>query len=187
MWELHTKDQYGQIAQIHKENPLTATPVYDSITPKNKCGYNDAKLTVGYSVEWLPEENSAAYENSQKSTGGPDPWELCNEYQTDSLGLAIRQLLLRTLDPHADMAKLFMWITTEDGHHGAEVTTEIPGDTVPILRNMVQENINKRIDSLEKTVDSLEKELAVYKEFIKTCNAEKVFDTFRKGRVNDDY
>lgn len=180
MWELHTKDQYGQIAQIHKENPLTATPVYDSITPKNKCGYNDAKLTVGYSVEWLPEENSAAYENSQKSTDGPDPWELCNEYQTDSLGLAIRQLLLRTLDPHADMAKLFMWITTEDGHHGAEVTTEIPGDTVPILRNMVQENINKRIDSLEKTVDSLENEIAVYKSFIKKYNSEKLFDDFRR-------
>lgn len=180
MWELRTKDRFGQIAQIHKENLLTATPVYDSITPKNKCGYNDAKLTVGYSVEWLPEENSAAYENSQKDTGGPDPWELCNEYQTDSLGLAIRQLLLRTLDPHADMAKLFMWITTEDGHHGAEVTTEIPGDTVPILRNMVQENINKRIDSLEKTVDSLEKEIAVYKSFIKKYNSEKLFDDFRR-------
>jgi hypothetical protein len=186
MWELRTKDQYGQIAQIHKENPLTATPVYDSITPKNRSGYNDAKLTVGYSVEWLPEENSAAYENSQKSTDGPEPWELMNEYQTDSLGLAIRQLLLRTLDPHADMARLFMWITTEDGHHGAEATTEIPGDTVPILRNMVQENINKRIDSLEKAVDALEKELAVYKSFIKKYNSEKLFDDFRREINNNE-
>lgn len=183
MWEVHFKDKYGQITQIQKENALTAAPVYDSVTPKNRSGYNDAKLTVGYSVEWLPEENSDAYENSQKDTDGPDPWELFNEYQTDSLALAIRQLLFRTLDPTADGAKLFMWITTEDGHHGAEVTTEIPGDTVPILRNMVQENINKRIDSFEKTVGDLEKELAVYKEFIKTCNAEKVFDTFRRGRL----
>lgn len=181
MWELHTKDKYGQIAQIHKENPLTATPVYDSITPKNKCGYNDAKLTVGYSVEWLPEENSAVYEKAQQSVEyGVEPWELMNEYQTDSLGLAIRQLLLRTLDPHADMARLFMWINTEDGHHGAEATTEIPSDTIPILRNMVQTDINKRIDSLEKTVDTLEKELAVYKEFIKKYNSEKLFGNFRR-------
>lgn len=181
MWELRTKNQYGQIAQIHKENPLTAIPVYDSITPKNRSGYNDAKLTVGYSVEWLPKENSVAYEKAQQSVEyGVEPWELFNEYQTDSLGLAIRQLLLRTLDPTADMAKLFMWITTEDGHHGAEATTEIPGDTVPILRNMVQENINKRIDSLEKTVDSLEKEVAVYKSFIKKYNSEKLFDDFRR-------
>lgn len=183
MWELRTKDRFGQITQIQKENPLTATPVCDSVTPKNKCGYNDAKLTVGYSVEWLPEGNFAAYEQAQKDAEGPDPWELFNEYQTDSLALAIRQLLLRTLDPYADMAKLFMWINTEDGHHGAEVTTEIPGDTVPILRNMVQTDINKRIDSLEKTVDSLENELTIYKEFIKTCNAENVFDTFRRGRL----
>lgn len=181
MWEVHYKDRFGQIAQIQKENPLTATPVYDSITPKNRSGYNDAKLTVGYSVEWLPEENSVAYEKAQQSVEyGVEPWELFNEYQTDSLALAIRQLLLRTLDPHADMTKLFMWITTEDGHHGAEVTTEIPGDTVPILRNMVQENINKRIDSLEKTVDALQEELAVYKSFIKKYNGEKLFDTFRR-------
>lgn len=176
MWERKSKDQYGSTVQIIKENPFTKQPVYDDLSPTGSS-YNKAKLTAQYTVEWLPERNFAAYERAQKIGSEINPWELNNEYLTDSLGLAIRELVMRTLDGKSDNARLYMYIKDADGND-AEVCAEVPSDTERIIRNMVQSNINKQIDSLTETVNSLTNELKSYKDFIAKYNADELFREF---------
>lgn len=178
MWELRSKNQFGQVVQIQKESTFTKTPVYDNIC-KDGNGYNKANLTVQYTVEWLPKRNREAFEKAQLAGSDVNPWELRNEYLTDSLSLAMRMLMLRELDPDSDNPMLYMYIKDSSGND-AEATSEIPGDTVPILRNMVQENINRKLNSYQEMIDDVEKELETYKSFIKKCHAEKLFDEFRR-------
>ena len=177
MWELRSKNQFGNVEQIQKESIFTKQPVYDNIC-KDGNGYNKANLTVEYTVEWLPERNFEAFEKAQLVGSGINPWDLKNEYLTDSLGLAIRMMMLRELDEKSDKPQLYMYIKDENGND-AEAVAEIPSDTVPILRNMVQENINRKLGNLQDTVDALKKEIEAYKSFIKQYNAEKIFDEFR--------
>ena len=178
MWQLITKNRFGQVDHIQKEGIFTKQPVYDNISPKGN-GYNKANLTVEYTVEWLPERNYEAFEKAQLAGSEVNPWELKDEYLTDSLGLAIRMLLIRQLDDKAEKPTLYMYIKDQNGND-AEATTEIPGDTVPMLRNMVQENINKKLSSYENQISALETELETYKKFIKKMHGEKLFDEFRR-------
>lgn len=177
MWELRTKNKFGQVDHIQKESCFTAQPVYDNISPKGN-GYNKANLTVEYTVEWLPERNYEAFEKAQLAGSKVNPWELNDEYLTDSLGLAIRMLLIKQLDDKVDKPRLYLYIKDQNGND-AEATTEIPSDTVPMLRNMVQENINKKLNNYEFQISEMEKELEIYKEFVKKCHGEKLFDEFR--------
>lgn len=178
MWELRSKNQFGKVEQIQKESIFTKQPVYDNISPDGN-GYNKANLTVQYTVEWLPERNFKAHEKAQLVGSEVNPWELNNEYLTDSLGLAIRMMMLRELDDKSGKPQLYMYIKDQNGND-AEATAEIPSDTVPILRNMVQENINRKLNSQRETISALENELKLYKEFIKKYHAEKEFDEFRR-------
>lgn len=178
MWELRTKDHFGQIKRTFKEDCFAKETVFDAIKP-GTIGWNDAGLTVNYAVEWLPEGNFEAFDKAQKPGYGCEPWELKNEYQTDSLGLAIQQMVLRVLDSASDLAVFYIEIEAPDGK-GASTMTTLPSDTAWRIRNMVDKDSAKRIDSLENTVDSLQKELDTYKAFIKKYNSEKLFDDFRR-------
>lgn len=178
MWELRSKNQFGKVEQIQKESIFTKQPVYDNISPDGN-GYNKANLTVQYTVEWLPERNFEAHERAQLVGSDINPWELNNEYLTDSLGLAIRMMVLRELDPSSGKPQLYMYIKDKSGND-SEACAEIPSDTVPILRNMVQENINRTFDSQRDTISALEKELALCKEFLEKYHADKEFETFRR-------
>jgi hypothetical protein len=181
MWELRSKNQFGQVEQITKESIFTKQDVFDNINP-NGNGYNKAELTVEYTVEWLPERNFEAFEKSQLANSSINPWELKNEYLTDSLGLAIRMMCLRELDEHSGKPQLYMYIKDKNGND-AEAVAEIPNDTVPILRNMVKENINRKLDNQQKIIDALEKEIELYKAFIKKAHAEKMFDDSRRENL----
>ena len=180
MWELRSKDQFGRLAQVQRESCFTKQPVYDNIDPNEvTCGCNTANLKVEYTVEWLPERNFEAYEKAQLCGSEINPWELNNEYLTDSLGLAIRMMMLRELDDKSGKPQLYTYIKDQNGNC-AEACTEIPSDTVPILRNMVQDGINRKLDNLQRTIDEMGKELELYKSFIKKANANKMFDEFRR-------
>lgn len=178
MWELRSKNQFGKVEQIQKESIFTKQPVYDNISPDGN-GYNKANMTVQYTVEWLPERNFEAFERAQLVGSEVNPWELNNEYLTDSLGLAIRMMILRELDDKSGKPQLYIYIKDQNGND-AEATAEFPSDTVPILRNMVQENINRKLENYQKTIDEMSKELELYKSFIKKVNGNKLFDEFRK-------
>lgn len=180
MWELRSKDQFGRLAEVRKESCFTKQPIYDNIDPDEiTCGCNTANLKVEYTVEWLPERNFEAYEKAQLQGSEVNPWELNNEYLTDSLALAIRMMMLREMDDKSGKPQLYMYIKDQNGKC-AEACTEIPSDTVPILRNMVQENINRKLENYQKTIDEMSKELELYKSFIKKVNGNKLFDEFRK-------
>lgn len=184
MWELRSKDQFGRLVQVQKENCFTKQPVYDNIDPNEiTCGCNTANLKVEYTVEWLPERNFEAFEKAQLCVSDVNPWELNNEYLTDSLGLAIRMMMLRELDDKSGKPRLYMYIKAQNGKC-AEACTEIPSDTVPILRNMVQENINRKLSSYEENISALKKELELYQSFIKKCHAEKALDDYRREIIS---
>ena len=178
MWELRSKNQFGKVEQIQKENIFTKQPVYDNISPDGNC-YNKANLTVQYTVEWLPERNFEAFDKAQLVGSPINPWELNNEYLTDSLGLAIRMMCLRELDGKSGKPQLYMYIKDKNGND-AEACAEIPDDTVPILRNMVRDGINRKLDSLQRMIDEMEKELELYKAFVNKVSANKMFNEFRK-------
>ena len=181
MWELKEKNQFGTIERIYKENSFTKKPVYDSIS-ENGIGYNKANLTVEYAVEWLPEHNFDAFDRSLKIGSEVNPWELRNEYITDSLGLAIRMMIIKELDNKSGKPNLYIHIKDPSGN-GAEACAEIPSDTIPIIRNMVQENINHKITNLENIVDDLKHEIRLYSNFIKKYNAERLFDDYRNNEA----
>lgn len=181
MWELRSKNQFGKVEQIQKENIFTKQPVYDNISPDGN-GYNKANLTIQYTVEWLPERNFEAFDKAQLVGSPINPWELNNEYLTDSLGLAIRMMCLRELDGKSGKPRLYMYIKDKNGND-AEACAEIPNDTVPILRNMVQENINRKLDNLQNMIDTLTKEVETYQSFIKRVNGGKLFEEFRRENI----
>jgi len=183
MWELRTKNKFGQIDQITKENCFTRIPVYDNLC-KDGSGYNKANLTVEYTVEWLPERNYDAFDRSQFVGSGINPWELKDEYLTDSLGLAIRQMIVKEFDDTCDNVQLHMYIKDRQGDD-AEVVTEIPSDTISILRTMVQDNINRKLDSYRSTIEEMTKEIDVYKSFVKECRAEKMLNDYKQMRIRE--
>lgn len=178
MWERRTKNQFGQIEQITKESCFTREPIYDDIQ-KNGHAYNKANLTVQYTVEWLAERNYEAFDKSQKMDSDINPWELYDEYLTDSLGLAIRQMMIRFLDDTCDDPRLFMYIKDENGND-AEACATLPADTAYYLRRMVQENINRKLNAYEETISEQEKEIELYKSFITEYHAETAFEEYRK-------
>lgn len=178
MWERRTKNQFGHVEQITKENSFTCEPIYDDIQ-KGGHAYNKAHLTVQYTVEWLAERNYEAFDKAQRMESDVNPWELNDEYLTDSLGLAIRQMMIRFLDDTCDNPKLFMYIKDENGND-AEACTTLPSDTAYHLRNLVQKNINSKLNAYEDLISEQEKEIELYKSFITKCHAEMAFEEYRK-------
>lgn len=176
MWELRSKNQYGEVAQVQKENSFTKKPVYDNICTGG-ASYNKANLNIRYTVEWLPERNFEAFEKSQRVEYGVNPWELNNEYLTDSLGLAIRMMCLREVDDKSGKPRLYMYIMDPNGND-AEACATIPDDTVSILRNMVQDGINRKLENNQKAVDEMTKRINLFQSFIKKYHAEKLWEEY---------
>lgn len=184
MWELRLKNQFGQVEQIQRENCFTHQPVYDDISPNGKGhGYNKANLTVQYTVEWLPERNFEAYDKASLVGSMVNTWELKDEYLTDSLGLALRQMVLREFDPKSDKPQLYMYIKDKNGDE-AEAVAEIPADTLPIIRNMVQDDINKKLDHMSDLLAVQKKELADYREFLESVHGMEMYRRWKQEKNN---
>lgn len=133
-------------------------------------------------MEWLAERNYEAFDKAQRMESDVYSWQLYDEYFTDSFGLAIRQMMIRFLDDTCNDPKLFMYIKDENGND-AEACAMLPADTAYYLRQMVEENINRKLSAYEETFLEQEKEIGLYKSFIRKYHAEKMFDDFRKENL----
>ena len=148
MWERKIKNKFGETRDVLRPSGFTDKPVYDSLP------------NVKYTVEYLRKDLEEAEEKSHLVGSNVDPWELYDTYETDSLGLAIRETVYRMFDDDCVDYKLFIEAD------GKDTCAEIPGDIYRIAREAVQKGINKRIDSLNKEIESLVITVDAYKAFL---------------------
>lgn len=168
MWERKHKNMYGEVDNISKsKNSFTEKPVYDNIPG------------IKYTVEYLRSELDNVYEESQFNYCPIEPWELYDEYITDSPGLAIRELIFRMFDENKTSdVKMFIDIGEKD------TAVDVPWDIRRSIREMVQANINRKLDSQSKTILALENQIREYEEFINTYHATEMFRKFKEEKVS---
>lgn len=169
MWRRTKKNRFGKTESFTASNQswfaATENPVYDSLPG------------VKYTVEYLRKDLEEAEEKSNLIGSEVDPWDLYDSYETDSLGLAIRETIHRIFDDECVDYKLFV------EYGDKEVCAEIPGDVYRIARQMVQEGINKRLDHMTETIAIQETEIANYREFMKSIpGAEKMYREWKERR-----
>lgn len=179
MWERHIKNQFGGLKEIHKGK----TDEYDVLSPSGKYNYNPANVEVKYIVESLDKKNEKAFERSQLINSSVNPWELNDQFFTDSLGNAIHELLIRTFDPSTvNEPQLTMYIKDNKGKD-AEVTAQLPPTTRWSVRNIVEKEANDKISWLSRELDETMKELGRMQEFVKEYNAEKLYKEFKERKT----
>lgn len=182
MWKRRFKDRFGRLTKETVENSFTRNPVYDNLAPNANC-CNTAELTAEYTVEYVSRENSEAYENANSADYPCEPWELRDEYLTDSLGLAIRETVIRMFDDNSEEPFLYMYLKDKDGKE-AEICADIPADTKTTIEKMVNENMKKKLDSLQDQVSMLTREINMYKDFLGEYNADKLYKEWRERNEN---
>ena len=97
MWERHLKNEFGMLKEVTKGRRDNN---FDVLSPNtDNLSYNPAKVEVKYIVEALNKRNEKAFEESQLVGSNVNPWELNDQFFTDSFGGAIHELLIRTFDP----------------------------------------------------------------------------------------
>lgn len=185
MWERHIKNQFGSIKEVQSSKSFCEKKtVTDRLTPNEKFNYNPAGVEVKYIVESLNKRNEQAFEDSQLVGSHVNPWELFDQFFTDSFGLAIHELLVRTIDPDiVNEPQLTMYINCNG--KDAEVTAELPSTTRYTIRNLVEKEANDRITSLSRELETLKDEYVSMLEFIKKCHAEKLYREFKEDKAND--
>lgn len=171
MWERIIKNKVGQVDQVY------STVSQPHFYRDNKPG--DTLPDVKYTVEYIRADQEEALEKSLKRGSSIEPWELRDEYHTDSLGLAIREILMRMLDDSIN-AWLFMEVA------GREVCAEIPGDLRSIASTLLNKEREKTVDNQREQIDALTKELEVYQAFVEKYNAGNLFKKFKEEN-NYDY
>ena len=169
MWRRTKKNRFGEVESFICSDQswfvATEKPVYDSLPG------------VKYTVECLRKDLEEAEEKSHLIGSDVEPWELYDRYETDSLGLAIREIICRLFDEECIDYKFFV------EYGDKEICAEIPGDVYRIARQMVQEGINKRLDHMAETIAIQETEIASYQEFMKSIpGAEKMYREWKERR-----
>ena len=168
MWERKHKNMYGETDKITRsKDSFTEKPVYDAIPG------------IKYTVEYLRSELDNVYEESQFNYCPIEPWELYDTYETDSPGLAIRELIFRMMDDKKTSdVKMFIDIGEKD------TAVDIPWDVRRPLREMLQEGINRKLDAQSETILALENQIREYEEFINTYHATEMFRKFKEEKVS---
>ena len=152
MWERHHKNMYGETDKITRsKDSFTEKPVYDTIPG------------IKYTVEYLRSELDDAYEKSQLVTNPVEPWELYDVYETDSPGLAIRELIFRMMGEK-------------------DTAVDVPWDIRRPLREMVSEGINRKLDAQSETILALENQIREYEEFLESVHGTEMFRKWRQGK-----
>lgn len=180
MWERHIKNQFGRIKEIFKGKRDDDFDVLSQDT--NNLNYNPTGIEVKYIVESLNKRNDQAFEESQLVGSNVNPWELFDQFFTDSFGDAIHELLIRMFDPDTvNEPQLTMYIKDSNGN-GAEVTANMPGTSRNSVRLMVNDEMRKRNITLEKELETLSTEIDSMREFIKQYHAEEMYRKFKEER-----
>ena len=174
MWKRINRNKFGDVesATSSERYPFSATEkhIYDSIKPNGFSGNN---VSVKYTV-YSQTEEQYQYEKD-------DWWEdHYDSYETDSLGLAVRELMFRLFETEKTKTdvKFFMEIDGENSH--GETWMEIPWDAIRPVREMVKEGTNKEISNLERQIESLTEATQEYEDFLKAIPGG--MDMFRKWR-----
>lgn len=151
---------------------------FDIIDPSSR-EFNTQNLSVRYEIEYQ-DEQLANWQDENK--WDIEPWEYYHKVETDSLGSAFRELIIRMLDDSPTEPKFFMQISNSDGEKIAEAYMDIPYSLRPTLRQMVDENIRKRENSYEAEIEALRKENQLYKEFVEKYHATEQFRKFKEEK-----
>lgn len=166
MWKRVKKGSHGEIVNISSSDQpwykATERPVYDSMDG------------VKYTVEYLRKENAEAAEKANLRGSSVEPWEFRDYFETDSLGLFIKQIVMRLLSP--DIEDIWPYMEVGD----REICAEIPSDTAFIVREIVSSELNKKNRLLSEKVEALENELKIYQAFVAKYNAYETLYNFRK-------
>ena len=157
---------WGEIKSISRE-----TDFFQDYRP------SDTDPSIKYEVEYLREDLVEAEENATKIGSSLDTWELRDTFETDSLGYAVRELMIRLFDEKT--ADVWFFLTAGD----KEICMDIPTDIRTTIRQMVNAEMRSTNDRLSEANDELEKELSLYREFVKKYNAEQMFQDFKKERL----
>lgn len=183
MWERHLKNEFGRLKEVTKGRRDND---FDVLSPNtDNLSYNPANVEVKYIIESLNKRNEKAFEESQLVGSSVNPWELNDQFFTDSLGDAIHELLIRTFDPDVvNEPQLTMYIKDNSGKD-AEITADMPATTRNSIRNLVEKEANDKISWLSKELETYMKELEITKEFIKKYNAEEMYRKFKEERRSD--
>lgn len=183
MWKRIEKNQFGDIQKVTRETDFTRNPVYDDLRPQTGAAYNKANLTAEYTVEYFRKENAELVQKANTADYPCEPWDLKDEYLTDSMGLAIRELMIRTLHPDYEQPLMSMYIKDENGND-AEIVATLPSDTAWTLRNIVNKEMNSKISALQEQVSMLTREINTYKDFLGEYHATETYKEWRKKNEN---
>lgn len=183
MWERHIKNKSGRTQEILKGK---RDDVFDVLSPNaDHPIYNPAGIEIKYIVESLNKRNEQAFEDSRLVGSSVNPWELFDQFFTDSFGDAIHELLIRMFDPNTvNEPQLTMYVRDCKGKE-AEVTANLPSTTRNIVRNLVEKEANDKVSRLSKEVENYMNELEIMRGFIKKCHAEKLYKEFKEDKAND--
>ena len=171
-WTRIFRNKYGAIESATSSEQAcfaeTEKHVYDSIKSN---GFSCNNIDVWYYI-YTQTEEQAVYEN--------DDWwaDHYDSYVTDSLGLAVRELIIKLFQEENQDIKFFLEINGENAH--GETFMEIPWDVISSARELVKEGTNKRISNLEREVETLTETAQEYEDFLRSIPGG--LDMFRKWR-----
>lgn len=161
MWKRVLKNKFGKADRIYKN--------------KEEYVY-DALPEVKYTVEYLPVKHREAAEKAELRGSEIEPLELRDFFETDSLGSFLQEIMIRLLDPETEDLWPFMEVNEKD------TCMEIPGTLKHTLRNLVNADLNRKVDATERQITDLTKELETMTAFIKQVHAEDMYREFKEGR-----
>ena len=158
---MYKRTEKGVFAQVTSVKQSTA-PVYDAIPG------------IKYTVEYLSTENAEYADKANLRGSNNNPWEYRNSFETDSLGLFVREIYIRMLDQNT--ADFWPYIETET----ADVCAEIPSTLMSTLRQLIDADINGKLNSMRETISAMETELKNYQSFIDKYNAVDAYRKFKE-------
>lgn len=179
MWERQIKNKFGGIQEIYRSEKEAS----DVLSPKTNplYAYNQACVEVKYIVESLNKRNEQAFENAQLIGSRVNPWELNDQFITDSFGDAIHELIIRMFDPDTVHEPQLTMYINRNGRE-SEVTAEVPRTTRNTIRLMMDDAMRKRNNEMEKALETYSKELDLMREFIENYNAMDMYNKFAEER-----
>lgn len=182
MWERQIKNRFGGIQEIYRSEKDASDALLLDSGRLVYNAYNSAGLEAKYIVESLNKRNAQAFENAQLVGSCVNPWELNDQFITDSFGEAIHELIIRMFDPDTvHEPQLTMYIKDHNSRE-AEVTAEIPTTTRNTVRLIVDDVMRKRNNELEKALETYSKENELMREFIEYNHAKDMFSMFAEER-----
>lgn len=161
MWKRELKNKFGKAERVYKDD---GEHVYDALPE------------VKYTVEYLPVKHREAAEKAELRGSEIEPWELRDFFETDSLGSFLQETMIRLLDPETDNLWPYMEVKEK------ETCMEIPETLRHTLRNLVNADLNRKVDATERQITDLTKELETMTAFIKQVHAEDMYREFKEGR-----